>query len=300
MTWNLFRWVWRLEAPLFIGMPPAGALNRCRLYVPARVLWGAATAEMSRSRDGDSFPDYGKLGWEIGLNCRFTYLYPAERISGNYLVWLPEFKQSRGLIWRRQDGKEISDREFRQSLLDARPGTAIAPETDSASEGTLRETECINPRWRNSSGHEEGQRPVFLLGYLFLRNNSFRRQMENIETLLVGGDTRYGLGKMSRECWDELSSDQCVFNYHACTSKDEPQIIGNIVLGHALEPWLNVYSRMCGTKELLSGWDQGTQWKGSLAWIPGSYSENKHTWSIDNYGYWICQSAESCRSAVNI
>jgi len=288
MTWNLFRWVWRLEAPLSIGMPPAGALNRCRLYVPARVLWGAVTAEISRARDGEKFPDYGKLGWEIALNCRFTYLYPAEKIDGNYLTRLPEFEQPRGLMWRCQDGREkVTDREFRRRLLDARPGTAIEPETDSASEATLRETECISPWWRNLSGHEEKHSHVFLLGYVFLRKNGFRRQIENIETLFVGGDTRYGLGKISRVGWRELSGDSTVFGKPTHLDKEDPEIQSNIVWGHALESSQD-RSNISGTKELLGGWDQGIQWQGFLAWIPGSYSEDELTWSIDNYGYWIC------------
>ncbi len=289
MTWTAFRWVWRLEAPLFIGMSPAGALNRCRPYVPARVFWGAVTAEISRSRNGESFPDYGKLGWEIAFNCRFTYLYPAEKISGNYLAWLPEFEQPRGLSWHHQGGREkVTDREFRRRLLDARPGTAIEPETDSASEATLRETECINPWWCNLSGHGEKHSHVFLLGFVFLRRNGFRRQIENIETLFVGGDTRYGLGKISRVGWRELSGDSTVFGKPAHLDKEAPEIQSDIAWGHALESSQNSCSRICGTKELLGGWDQGTQWKGSLAWIPGSYSENELIWSIDNYGYWIC------------
>ena len=287
MTWNLFRWIWQLEAPLFVGMPPAGTLNRCRLYVPARVLWGAVTAEISRARDGDKFPDYGKLGWEIALNCRFTYLYPAEKINGNYLAWLPEFEQPRGLSWLRQDGREITDHEFRRRLLDARPGTAIEPETDSASEDTLRETECISPWWRYLSGYGEKHSRVFLLGHVFLRKNGFRRQIENIETLFVGGDTRYGLGKISRVGWRELSGDSTVFGKPAHLDKEDPQIHSNIVWGHALESSQDSL-RISGTKELLGGWDQGIQWQGSLAWIPGSYSEDELTWSIDNYGYWIC------------
>jgi len=50
MSWTLYRWVWRLEAPLFLGMPPSGSLNRCRLYVPACNLWGALTAELAQRR----------------------------------------------------------------------------------------------------------------------------------------------------------------------------------------------------------------------------------------------------------
>lgn len=54
MTWSLFRWVWRLEAPLHVGIPPAGSLDRCRLYLPARNLWAALTAALARQEMGDT------------------------------------------------------------------------------------------------------------------------------------------------------------------------------------------------------------------------------------------------------
>jgi hypothetical protein len=83
VNWRLFRWVWQLEAPLHVGMPPSGSLNRCRLYVPARALWGALTAEVAR-RAGNDFPSYAG-GWAGHPgDARLTYLYPAEdsRVSG--------------------------------------------------------------------------------------------------------------------------------------------------------------------------------------------------------------------------
>ncbi len=287
MTWTALRWIWRLEAPLFIGMPPAGALNRCRPYVPARVLWGAVTAEISRSRNRESFPDYGKLGWEIALNCRFTYLYPTEKSGDEFLVWMPKYEKVKGVHWYRQDGKEsLSDRDFRHRLLDSRPGTAIAPETDSASEGTLRETECINPWWHASSGCQEEPIPMLLLGYVFLRNNGFRRQLDNIDTLFVGGDTRYGLGKICRVGWHDLSGDSSVFGKPVHLDKENPEIQSDIVWGHALEDGRTPIQGMQGMKELLGGWEQGSPWKGALTWAPGSSLERSATWSIDNYGYW--------------
>ena len=293
MTWSLYRWVWRLEAPLFIGMPPAGALNRCRLYVPARALWGAITAELARldSNDKGAVPDYKKFGEEVGTNCRFTYLYPAEKVGGNYVAWLPEFERSKGLVWYRQgsqDDEGILDRKFRRRLLDARPGTAIAPETDSASEGSLRETECINPWWRASANRQAELSPVFLLGYVFLKNNNSCRRLKNIKTLFVGGDTRYGLGKICRVGWYDLSSDLSVFGQPVHLGKENPEIQSDIVWGHALECGQTPIHGMQGMKELLGGWEQGSLRKGALAWAPGSCSGNK-LWEIDNignYGYW--------------
>jgi hypothetical protein len=291
MTWTALRWVWRLEASLFVGMPPAGALNRCRPYVPARVLWGAVTAEISRSRNGESFPDYGKLGWEVALNCRFTYLFPAEKRGDKFLAWMPTFEKMRGVQWYCHGGKEsLSDRDFRRRLLDSRPGTAIAPESDSASEGTLRETECINPLWRDSNCQGEGEtNAMLLLGYVFLRNNGFRRQLDNIDTLFVGGDTRYGLGKICRVGWHEVSDDLSVFGKRVHLDREHPEIQSDIVWGHALEGGQPEIHGMQGAKELLGGWDQGSPWRGALTWAPGSFLERTVAWSIDNYGYWMHQ-----------
>lgn len=299
MTWSLYQWVWRLEAPLFIGMPPAGALNRCRLYVPARALWGAITAELARldSNDKGASPDdYEKFGAEVRTNYRFTYLYPAEKVGNDYAVWLPKFEK-RGLIWRRWDGKgnnnkNLSDRDFRRRLLDSRPGTAIAPETDSASEGTLRETECINPWWRNLTDHQTKPSPVFLLGYVFLKDKdtSFHEQIKkNIKTLFVGGDTRYGLGKICRVKWDNLFDDLSVFGKPVHLDNENPEIQSDIVWGHALECGQTPIPGMQGMKELLGGWEQSNPWKGALAWAPGSSLKHPAAWSIDNYGCWIHQ-----------
>mgnify|MGYP005843213585 CR=1 FL=1 len=288
MTWTALRWVWRLEAPLFVGMPPAGALNRCRPYVPARVLWGAVTAEISRSRNGESFPDYGKLGWEIALNCRFTYLYPAEKRSDTFLVWLPRYEKAIGRCWYTLDGKESrADRDFRRRLLDSRPGTAIAPETDSAFEGTLRETECINPWWRDPSDCQGRPIPMLLFGYVFLRNNGFRRQLYKIETLFIGGDTRYGLGKICRIEWHDVSADLSVFGKGVHLDREHPEIHSDIVWGHASEDGEAPIQGMQGMKEHLGGWEQGGPWPGVLSWGPGSSLKQSVWWSIDNYGCWM-------------
>ena len=77
MGWQLYRWVWELRSPLHIGMPPAGHANRCRLYIPAHVLWGALTAELARVLKGNSFPEYFyfEVGEALRKKLRLTYLF---------------------------------------------------------------------------------------------------------------------------------------------------------------------------------------------------------------------------------
>jgi hypothetical protein len=40
---------------------------------------------------------------------------------------------------------------------------------------------------------------------------------------------------------------------------------------------------MLGGKELLSRWEQGAPWKGTLPWAPGSFSEGSAPWSLNLY-----------------
>ena len=302
MTWSVLRWVWRLEAPLFVGMPPAGALNRCRPYVPARALWGAVTAEMARSTSGENFPDYAHVGDEVKRSYRFTYLFPAEKRDNGFLAWLPKFEKEKSLRWCLQDSEEsLSDRDFRRRLLDSRHGTAIAPESDSALEGSLRHTECINPWWCDSNRQGETAAPVLLLGYVFWKDRDRHRQLQDIETLFIGGDTRYGLGKIRRI--DTSSNDTAVFGKQVRLDGEDPEIESNIIWGHAPE---DDKTDMQGAKELLGGWDRNSPWKGEVAWAPGSspYSTNEEDnnpssksesrikmadWSINSHGYWIHQ-----------
>lgn len=315
MTWTLHRWVWRLEAPLFIGMPPAGTLNRCHLYLNARAIHGAVSAELTRlnGNPNSKSSDYGKFGKEVGVNCRFTYLYPAEEDGSEFLVWLPKYEKAKGLVWlpvyTKKRGnlvkdKEKLDRDFRRHLLDSRPGTAIAPETDSASEGTLRETECISPWWRGLSDNRDKISSVYLLGYIFLKNNFLNGNSEkknngeadnkkirlrDIKTLFVGGDTRYGLGKICRVEWDDLSGDLSIFGSLVNLDKDEPEIKSEIVWGHALEDGSSNQD-MQGMKEIYGGWEIDKPYKDGLAWAPGSCQDKTMSWwSINAYGYWVSQ-----------
>jgi hypothetical protein len=296
MIWTALRWVWRVESPLFIGLPPAGSLNRCLYYLPARAMHGAVTTELARLKGDEKsdFPDYGKFGHEIGLNCRFTYLYPARQKGDNFLVRLPEYKRKKGLQWCcRSGGTTLSDRDYRCRLLNSRPATAIAPATDSADDGTLRETECINPFWRESSNTRMQMHPMLFLGYIFLKNNGFRRQLDSVDKLFIGGDTRYGLGKICRVRWHNLSGDPLVFGQPVHLDGESPRIQSRIVWGHALQDEQPQLHGMQGLKTRFGGWEQDHPLKGALTWAPGSFIEHSAKrsaiWSIDKYGYWVHQ-----------
>ncbi|WP_322798928.1 hypothetical protein [Thermoflexus sp.] len=279
MTWELYRWAWRLESPLHIGAPPAGALNRTRLYVPARTLWGALTAEIAR-RHSAGFPEYQAVGAQLQREARLSYLFPAELVGGRWRAWLPRYAEGEGLVWQREeDSCSLEDRAFRARLLFSRPGTAIAPESDTAEEGTLREFDLLNPYWKDDN---QALRPVAMVGYFFCRDERIIRLVEEVQELFVGGDTRYGLGRLRRVAWDPASA---FFNGDPVDLRgDSPETRTSRALAHveaAGSP------EMRGALECIGGWDIAAGLiSPTLAWAPGSVTTAPQSFRIQEDGRW--------------
>ncbi len=281
MTWKLYRWVWRLLSPVHIGTIPAGSLNRTRLYVPARALWGALTAELAR-RQSANFPDYQNMGQRLNQHCRFSYLFPAQPVNRRWRAWLPHYEIGQGLVWRREDRTDARDdvpeRVFRSQLLTTRPGTAIKPDSDTAADGSLREYEVINP-WSYWREGKEPQ-PVAFAGYVMLADGADRGVLD-IEELFIGGDTRYGLGQVQKV---ECSQANELFGKPVDLTGKDPQVQTDQLLAHGLpghDPTL------FGAMEQLIMWDYGTLRSVDLAWVPGSGVQNQSPrWRIREDGLW--------------
>ena len=295
MTWDVYRWVWRPQSPVYVGIPPAGAINRSRVYVPARVIWGALTAELTRHENpADKAPDYVGTGAWVSERCRFTYLFPAEHIKADWCAWLPEYREDEGLIWFRQDDRsgtrKLTDRSLRRRLLSTRPGTSIDPSMDAAEDGSLRETECIQTRWREERGQDAGS--VAFVGYVFVCRQDLEKwphgigRVEPIKTMFIGGDSRYGLGHVQRE---SLTEAKDIFGLAVELDGDEPRIRTTRVLAHTTA---TQHSNFRGELELVGGWDHRKLLDlgaASLRWRPGSTvnAATTPTWAIRPDGYWI-------------
>ena len=290
MTWSLFRWTWQLDAPVYIGATPAGSLNRCRMYVPARAVWGAVTAELA-TRQARGFPDYESVGKALQHDVRFTYLYPAERLGQQWRAWLPRYERREGMderregmVWRREDRSsdqhDMPDRGMRMRLLSTRPATAIDPLSDTAAEGSLRETECMNICWRKEDGMSGS--PTAFVGYVAQRDNA--PKPTEVETMMVGGDTRYGLGRLRRiECTP--ASD--VFGRSAELDGEHPIVRSDIVFAHA--DAADDGANLGGEREAVGGWDygkRGVQRIANALWTPGSWIGSTKAWVIEPDGSW--------------
>lgn len=303
MRWTLYRWVWQACAPLHIGYTPAGALNRTRLYIPARNMWAALTAEIAR-RQASNFPDYESVGQALQQYARFTYLYPAEFVNGKWYAWLPRYGQEEGragLYWYREESEiaPISDRAFRRRLLHTQPGTAIAAGTGAAEEGTLREVEYIATHWKPEQGQTPHRpTPVAFVGYLFLEEapndakwQSILSELKEVRKLFIGGETRYGFGHLTllssseEEPWEQA---QACFGYEVDLQGDEPVVKNpQHLLGHGL--LASQYAQ--GNREVVFQWNwQMPHTTNTLYWQPGTQvlkpDQDELVFAIDPNGFW--------------
>lgn len=294
MSWSLTCWIWRAEGPVHVGISPAGSVNRCRLYVPARTMWGALTAELARHHAASTFPDYRNWGKKLRETARFSYLYPAEWDGQTWRAWLPSFEAGQGLVWFREDPRarpRLGDRQMRMRLLSTRAATAIHPETDTAAEASLRETECINTHWRDESGRPAG--PLAFKGYVFLRDAA--ELVLEINTIVIGGDSRYGLGLL-RQIESEPAGS--LFDLETEHNSENPSVHTDWLLAHGevtpqqigqSEGASGAVVSLRGAHEVLCGWDEsarGLQCIAGPLWVPGSRSDSKEKWRITDQGIW--------------
>ncbi len=300
MSWTLYRWVWQLRSPLYIGHTPAGALNRTRLYIPARNMWAALTAEIARQTAGNSFPAYEDIGRELQEHVRFTYLFPAELMNGHWHAWLPRYEEDKGLLWYREDGEDEPDRHFRRRLLHTRPSTALAPGSGAAEEGTLREVECIATHWKPEQGQVHNvPSPVAFVGYGFLKDtlpHHLESALKNVREIFIGGETRYGFGHLAllpfsgQEPWEEAK--EC-FGYEVELNGDIPMVKQPpYLVAHGMFSSANAK----GDREILFQWDwQTPRPSHQLYWKPGTQVQKpqEFVFLIERDGLWVGRHATS-------
>lgn len=293
MTWTLYRWTWQVKSPLYMSLPPAGVLTRCRLYVPAHTLWGAVTNELGKQEVKlpleNQFESstvrkyYENLGKYLKKHTRFSYLYPAEQVNGQWKAWLPRYQAGQGLCWWREDQEDacIAHRTFRSWLLYTRLSTAIERKTGTAADETLHETECLQPFWRRKKDIES----VAMVGYVFIKDEALLTQLGKINDLLVGADTCYGLGHLNLKV--KLKKSEQLFNLKTDLSQGKIRIsleAQQAILGHTVQE-CEIFS---GALEAMGCWNmhQGQQSTNHLYWSPGSQGEDRKELTITLNGEW--------------
>lgn len=202
MTWQAYRVVFRLLAPIHIGYRKVGNIQLTRPYVTGRVLWGALTARLTRDMvftpRGE---DYIEKGKQVNERLAFTYFYPAVEEDGDYKPYLPPF-----------------DDEFYYRFLFTYASTALEYDRFAAEEGSLHEVEYIGPYTR-----DEGA-PVYLAGYVFAKDSGLSGWQRALERVQLGGERGYGWGKVRLEKLKSLQRDINVFGYKVGLEGNRPTV----------------------------------------------------------------------------
>ena len=205
MTWKCFRLVFRLETPLHIGYgAKLGIIDRTRYYVPGKTFWGAVVSKLAQKSCGN----FESLKKFVKENLIFSYFYLSTDKEGSQ-IYIPRYTEE-GLKYG-----DMNVEEFESKFITSYLSTSIDKSFGKAEEGSLHEIELIKNKLNNKD--------IFLIGYLFVRENSGVR-LENcsiflniegdkcflnkekgwelfglIKNLQIGGERNYGFGKIVLE-----------------------------------------------------------------------------------------------------
>jgi hypothetical protein len=284
MIWQPYKVTFRLKGPLHIGYHKVGNLQRTRYYVPARVVWGALTAHLTRKNGSGN---YEETGTQVNASIKISYFYLATD-PDNPLY--PCFDPKKGMVF----GKTEMPRGcFEGLFISSQASTALNYFQASAEEGSLHEVEFLNP----SVQQNDTAKPVYLIGYLFIKKDgsySYEKVESVLNRLQLGGERTYGFGRVEG-CGKVVEETDLFFGLHRVHLEDpeSPIIIVNqnskVLLAHTLSEGLDQVS---GEVEPVVG----REWKESksihepttakICWVPGSSLSGEKKFRITQDGIW--------------
>lgn len=281
MTWKAYQVSFRLLSPMHVGWRKLGNLQQTRPYLIGHSIWGALTARLTREQRSS---EYERVGGEVDQQLTFSYFYPYidKNLVGMTLWPWP------GDTWD----------DFSWTYLGSYASTALEG-GHSAEAGSLHETEYIAPHTR-SIADTKGvtTKPVYLVGYIFVRDDCTLSWENALDKLQFGGERSYGWGRVRLETLlllpeiPELPQTVlCFDDYHVNYSGNRPVVTileGKPLLAHAIAEAVECD----GTIEPLVG--RVTQKSGfgnehakpEICWMPGSKVKAEEKFEIGARGIW--------------
>lgn len=265
MTWQKYRLVFRMIAPLHIGYRTSGNLMQTRGYVPGRVMWAALTARLTRDEDnGADGQRYVAIGRLVQDHFRYTYLYPAIQNGDGLKTYYP---------W---------DEDFDYLFLNSYASTALNYPSQSSEDAMLHETEFIAPHTRNGE-------PVYLTGTLYAKTDlpvPLNKWQKTLKKLQLGAERGYG--------WGRVQNMLC--GREGAAFYDEPMVElhnGDLIAAHLKA---ETATGVAGPVEPLIGWERNNDKDGKSNWrlstealicyAPGSKVTGGGNFTIGPDGIW--------------
>lgn len=198
MNWRAYKLIYKACSPIHLGCYTLGYIKLTRPYITGKAMWGAATANMTRTYGRCGKGDYNEFGTLFKDRIIFSYFFPA---LDPYSPLLPCFTEE-GVKY----GKWSED-EFQSHFLGSSTNTAIEPVSNTAEDESLHESEYIHYKVKEAASGEV--RDVFFVGYVFISDDASMRgqaviwqgeagwSLRNaIQEIFIGGDLKYGWGRL--------------------------------------------------------------------------------------------------------
>lgn len=306
MTWKAYRLVYRAMSPVHIGWHTLGYIKLTRHYIPGKSMWGAMTANLTRTYGVRGVNDYAVFGDLLKTDILASYFFPAIDADNP----LQPHYTDQGIIYGNVRSGHTKE-EFERLFIGSFGQTAIMPQSNTAEDESLHESEYISPGIKENGEYK----PVLFVGYLFIKEGASLNGKKiawdegeiplypAIREIFIGGDIKYGWGrlKLSNNPGKEGHHTK-VFGYDfQCPDKpvngSSPSL--KIPANSSLPGHLAIDSDLAtrGDIEPLLGREWSTDKNGkkgfgagqkispaTVCWIPGSVLMETRTLKVGKYG----------------
>ena len=175
-----YKLVFKQIQPIHIGQGSYGVVNETRIFIPGWTMWGALTKAYNLQKGN-------KLSENQDLFKNISCFYPCFDNEGKDVLF-PEFRNGEFYLGN------YSEEKFKAKFVDTFISTAINPKYNSAQDESLHELNIILPGGKKDYRENEKEEQIYWSGVIELEDNT-----EVPDEIYIGGDARYGLGKMVLE-----------------------------------------------------------------------------------------------------
>jgi len=194
MSRKWYKLVLRQMKPMHIGIFNYGVLSETRIFIPGWTMWGAFVNQYGQYKGGKE--EHFEEGQQIFET--ITCFYP--KLESENKILFPQFQKRDFYLG------DYSENEFRAKFTDVYTSTSIQPSSLTAKDESLHEIEIVLPKSKMIR-ERENLSWVGLLGIDEEKAEKVKGFFEEGLEVIIGGDTRYGLGNMKLEKLCEATAE---------------------------------------------------------------------------------------------
>lgn len=191
VCWEVFKVRYRMLSQIHLGHFPFGFIKQTRYYIAGTALWGAITAQLTRSLFNKAdYKRYDQVGNFVREHIRTSYGYIYHDSKP---LW-PDVVDSNFTY------SGFTESEFEVNYLSSYGRTAINPAEMSSESGALYEIETLS-KYHLANKNMDWQ-PIEWQFYIYFKRplpdnfkeHSSEEILDKLKFLTVGGERNYGLG----------------------------------------------------------------------------------------------------------